>query len=185
MRGTFITKSYRGKIFAIFFVRRNEKQRERKVQSFILFLKLPRPGDNEVTFRFSKSSYHLLLVYPLKGLRIMLPPVTTVYPLKGWGNPVECLARWEQSIDNQWCYSLFSFINYRFVSTYLFRFPICALPKNTTSKLADFISQLLNVKQWSQFLKSWYNCLAGWLVRLLKGTKLGDRPPPICLLVCR
>jgi len=43
-----------------------------------LFIKLPRPGDSEVTLAVFKSSYHLLL--PVK-------------PLKGRGNLVECLAQ--------------------------------------------------------------------------------------------
>jgi len=41
-----------------------------------LFVKLPRPGDSEVTFSVFKSSCHLLLI---------------VKPLKGTGNLVKCL----------------------------------------------------------------------------------------------
>jgi len=43
-----------------------------------LFVKVPRPGDNDVTFPVFESSCHLLL---------------SVLPLKGRGNPVKCLAQ--------------------------------------------------------------------------------------------
>jgi len=44
----------------------------------LLYFKVPRTGDSEVTFSFFESSYSMLL---------------SVYPLKGRGNPVKCLAQ--------------------------------------------------------------------------------------------